>query len=161
MEVTFQDVNAQRGASGRALLSGVSGRLQPGTLTALMGPSGSGKTTLLSAIGRRFEAGLKYGGKVRYDGNEWRVSDKRRVAFVPQDDVFPVGVTVREHLEFSSRLRIGNVPVSERRARVVSLIKVLRLEQCADTVMGGAAGTHGVSGGERKSQSRSCSCATR
>lgn len=150
MDVTFTDVVVEHPASKRVLLDHVSGRLVPGRIAALMGPSGSGKTTLLTTLGRRFDAALAYRGTVRYNGARWTVQDKRRVAFVPQDDVYPMGLTVREHLDLSSQLRLAELSPDARRARVDEVVRKLRLEKCAGTIMGDAGGIRGVSGGERK-----------
>ena len=149
MEVRFEGVTVHHPASGRTLLDGVSGELRARSISALMGASGSGKTTLLTTLGRRFDVALAYRGTVRYNGAKWRVRDKRRVAFVPQDDLYPLGLTVREHLGFSSRLRL-DVDDRTRADRVESVIRKLRLEKCADTIIGGEGGMRGVSGGERK-----------
>jgi zinc/manganese transport system ATP-binding protein len=46
--IELQGVELRHGA--RAILSGLSGRFETGSLTALIGPNGSGKTTLLRAI---------------------------------------------------------------------------------------------------------------
>ena len=46
--IELSNVELRHGA--RIILSGLSGRLETGSLTALIGPNGSGKTTLLRAI---------------------------------------------------------------------------------------------------------------
>jgi ABC-type multidrug transport system ATPase subunit len=127
----------------RSILKNISGRLTPGRITALMGSSGSGKTSLMRALARRFEPTLRYEGTVRYDGGKFYPKLKRQIAFVPQDDVYPAKLTVRQHLEISSKLRL-DLPDSERLERMNEVVHKLRLEKCIDTPI------EGVSGGERK-----------
>lgn len=147
MDISFADVTVTL-PSGQTALTSVSGVVKAGTFTALFGSSGSGKTTLLTTIARRFERNLTYTGTVRYDGKKWEPGMKRQIAFVPQDDVVCSYLTVREHLTFSSKLRLA-VSEEERVSRVQKVIDQLRLNKCADTLLGGAM-ERGVSGGERK-----------
>jgi ABC-type multidrug transport system ATPase subunit len=43
-----------KGRKRRIILDNVSGKMSPGTITAIIGPSGCGKTTLLNFISGRF-----------------------------------------------------------------------------------------------------------
>lgn len=51
--------------SKKPVLKGVSGRAEPGRLTAIMGPSGAGKTTLFNCLsGRIADTGMEFKGTV-------------------------------------------------------------------------------------------------
>jgi len=71
-------------------------------------------------------------------------------SYVPQHDVLPGTLTVREHLLFHARLRCppGTRDLA-RRARVAQLIAELGLRKCADAFIGGEF-TRGLSGGEKR-----------
>ncbi|KAH8067122.1 ATPase [Aureococcus anophagefferens] len=89
-------------------LAPCSGDVPAGELTALMGPTGCGKTSLLNAIARRG----------------------------PDDLVFP-GLTIRETLVFSARLRLADATLAEKLRQVEECIELLRLSHCADAMVGG------------------------
>jgi ABC-type multidrug transport system ATPase subunit len=73
-----------------------------------------------------------------------------KIGFVPQQDVLPPALTVREALAFAARLRLPeHVPVSEKLARVDEVIDQLGLERVADTRIGGV-DRRGISGGEMR-----------
>ena len=90
----------------RQILSGISGVARAGELVALVGPSGSGKTTLLDLLAQRKSiAGARTEGEFRLDGVESDAGVWRDVAsFVEQEDVLMGSLTVRETLDFASRL---------------------------------------------------------
>ena len=126
------------------------GNLKAGTLVAVMGPTGAGKTTLLAAIARR---GPVTSGDVRYNGEAWSKDLKQRVAFVDQDDIVLGTLSVRETLAYAAAFRMpASTTAAERKARVADVLSLLRLDSCADTVVGNASivESRGVSGGERK-----------
>ncbi|KAH8046216.1 ATPase [Aureococcus anophagefferens] len=107
-------------------LAPCSGDVPAGELTALMGPTGCGKTSLLNAI-----SGAPRERRQRLD-----------------DLVFP-GLTIRETLVFSARLRLADATLAEKLRQVEECIELLRLSHCADAMVGGGM-DRGVSGGERK-----------
>jgi iron complex transport system ATP-binding protein len=83
MSVVLNNISVQFGV--RPALSGVSARLQPGTVTGIIGPNGAGKTTLLRAA-----LGLQSlsGGQVEVLGKalaDWpRAALARTMAYLPQ-----------------------------------------------------------------------------
>ena len=134
----------------KVCLAPCNGTLRAGSLNALMGPTGAGKTTLLAAIARR---GPVTSGDVRYNGEPWSKDLKQRVAFVDQDDVVQGTLSVRETLAYAAAFRMpASSTAAERKARVADVLSMLRLDSCADTVVGNASivEARGVSGGERK-----------
>ncbi|HQT80426.1 MAG TPA: ATP-binding cassette domain-containing protein [Rhodopila sp.] len=82
--IVLHDVELRHGA--RVIVSGLSGHLDPGSLTALIGANGAGKTTLLRAI-----AGLHPLANGRIDRGALAQSD---IALLPQgshlDRSFPI-----------------------------------------------------------------------
>jgi ABC-type multidrug transport system ATPase subunit len=148
-----------RGAGWRQVLRGVSGALRSGEMTGVMGPSGSGKSTLLHVL----TGALAGGGQ---GGNRWRVRGRvladgvrvgpgrlaRVTALVPQDDLLVRSLTVEESLYYSAALRLdARLPPQACRARVDSVLRDLGLDKVRrSTVLSGATGASGVSGGERR-----------
>jgi ABC-type multidrug transport system ATPase subunit len=99
-------------------------------------------------------------GTVKVNG---RVVTSRRMldvsGYVPQHDVLPGTLTVREHLLFHAKLRCppggtsggggGGSDDLARRARVHDVTEALGLGKCANTRIGGEF-TRGLSGGEKR-----------
>ncbi len=73
-----------------------------------------------------------------------------KVAFVTQEDTLCPTATPREALDFSARLRLPpTVSHEERKQMVNEAIQVLRLERCADSIIGDDM-IKGISGGEKR-----------
>jgi heme exporter protein A len=88
-----------------AVLTGVSGAVEPGGMLLVTGPNGSGKSTLLRCL-----CGLLApdSGTIEYqeDGGRLDVAERRRrVGVVSPDLAFYEELTVAENLEFFARLR--------------------------------------------------------
>lgn len=62
--------------SYKKILKGITGRVGPGEILALMGASGSGKTTLLKVIGGRLLDNVK--GNITYNDIPYTAALKRR-----------------------------------------------------------------------------------
>ncbi|XP_022932350.1 ABC transporter G family member 26 isoform X1 [Cucurbita moschata] len=134
--------------SYKRILKGITGRVGPGEILALMGASGSGKTTLLKVIGGRLLENVK--GNITYNDITYTTALKRRIGFVTQDDVLFPQLTVEETLLVSAFLRLPNsMNRQQKYERVNMIVKELGLERCRNTKIGGNFGK-GISGGERK-----------
>lgn len=138
----------------KSILTGLSGRAPPGSLTAIMGASGSGKTSLLNILSSRITDGrakCAVSGTTRLNGKEVKPVDyAKRVAYVMQDDALLATATVREALSFSARLRLPrSLRVAEKWQLVERMIEMLGLDECANTLVGSEL-IKGISGGERK-----------
>ncbi|GLD98845.1 hypothetical protein PINS_up007563 [Pythium insidiosum] len=131
----------------KIILNDVNGYASPGELLVIMGPSGAGKSSLLDCIsGRNRNAE----GSITVNGQPWSKSMKRLASYVMQDDLFYQTITVREHLIFQARLRMGKThTVEQQEKRVDVVMEELGLVKSRDTLIGGMT-LRGISGGERK-----------
>lgn len=145
-------IDVQRNETGKLqtcrILDGPSGHLEPGQLMAIMGPSGSGKSTLLKSIAGIGELPLLPGSSVKINGGDWMPEVRDHSGFLFQDEQLFAGLTVREHLLFQCRFRIGVFSKAESEQRVDALITELGLAKCKNTLIGNIGA--GISGGERR-----------
>jgi ABC-type multidrug transport system ATPase subunit len=89
----------------KAIVDNVQGIVEAGEICALMGPSGCGKTTLLNVLARRPTNASSVEAQVHVNGSRLSLAEFREVScFVEQEDALIGSLTVRETLEFSSRL---------------------------------------------------------
>eukprot|EP00644_Phytophthora_capsici_P016791 jgi/Phyca11/12374/fgenesh1_pm.PHYCAscaffold_111_\ len=131
----------------KVILSDVSGSAHPGELLVIMGPSGAGKSSLLDCISGRNKA---VEGEIVINGQAWNDSIKRLTSYVMQDDLFYQTITVKEHLVFQAKLRMGKTFTEKQYLkRVDEVMEELGLMKCRDTLIGGIS-LRGISGGERK-----------
>jgi ABC-type multidrug transport system ATPase subunit/pSer/pThr/pTyr-binding forkhead associated (FHA) protein len=116
------------------LLRNVSFRLPGRALLAVIGPSGAGKSTLLNAL-TGFRAADQ--GTVRYAGRDmYSEYDelRRRIGYVPQDDILHTSLTVRQALEYGAELRFpADTSAVERGARVNEVLRELGLTSTGES----------------------------
>mmetsp|Transcript_73830 Transcript_73830/g.196542 ORF Transcript_73830/g.196542 Transcript_73830/m.196542 type:complete len:235 (+) Transcript_73830:89-793(+) len=142
-------------ASGKdpRVLRNLKGSAAPGEVIAIMGSSGGGKTSLLNVLSGRVVSmnGHVVTGKFTINGVDVKPENLgNKVAFVTQEDCLCPTATPREAIELSARLRLPpSVTAEERRQLVNEVIEVLRLEKCADTMIGDEM-IKGISGGEKR-----------
>ncbi|KAG2132862.1 uncharacterized protein EDB93DRAFT_894772 [Suillus bovinus] len=134
---------------GKVILDSVSGSIESGQLMAILGPSGAGKTTLVELIAGKTKSG-QYTGSIVFP--PCAPGHHPRVAFVPQTDILPSMLTVREALTFAASLRLPEaLPTSSKAAVVSTVISKLGLDGIAETRIGATDGTgRGISGGEAR-----------
>ena len=133
----------------KAILNGVGGHVGAGSIMAILGPSGAGKTTLVELISGKAKSGV-FTGSISFPPLPSR--RRPRVAFVPQTDVLPTFLTVREALMFAASLRLPESLSNDKKEDIVSVvIDRLGLANVAETRIGATDGTgRGISGGEAR-----------
>jgi subfamily B ATP-binding cassette protein MsbA len=145
-DVAFDDVSfAYEG--GRTVLSRVSFRAAPGTMTALVGPSGSGKSTIIGLIAAFY---VPTSGSVRVDGIDLATvrldSYRTRLGVVLQDSFLFDG-TIHENVAYAR----PDAP----HERIVEACRVARVSEFAESFPDGygtVVGERGVklSGGQKQ-----------
>ncbi len=129
---------------GNQIVSGVDMEVRAGQLIGILGPSGSGKSTLLRAMSG-FRPATK--GVVTFEGSdlyEEFESLKRRIGFVPQDDVVPRALKVGRALGYTAELRLADRSREQKEARVHRVLRTLGLYGHRDKRVSK------LSGGQRK-----------
>src|SRR6476659_5671188 len=131
--------------SGQLLVDSVEFSLDARTMLGIVGPSGAGKSTLVKAL-----AGLVVAteGDVLYDHASRYASYealRRRIGYVPQDDIVHTELTVRRALEYAADLRFPpDVDRAERLRRVDEVMAELDLTHRESVRIAS------LSGGQRK-----------
>ncbi|WP_066270929.1 ABC transporter ATP-binding protein [Hydrogenophaga palleronii] len=145
--VELQDVHFRYAADQAEVLRGLSLRIEPGSMTALIGASGSGKTTLVRLIARFFDVEQ---GSVRVGGVDVRQMSSAQLAA-------QIGQIFQEHHLFAGsiadNIRVGRADASDAQvleaAEQAGVGEILaRLPQGLQTPVG--EGGARLSGGERQ-----------
>ena len=131
----------------RPVLQGVSFRVEPGTMTAIVGPSGCGKTTIARLIARFYDVDA---GSVRVgagDVRDWETADLMAQLSLVFQDVYLFDDTLE------ANVRVGNPDATradiEEAARLSGVDEIVeRLPLGWDTPVG--EGGRALSGGERQ-----------
>ncbi|ORY42612.1 hypothetical protein BCR33DRAFT_851654 [Rhizoclosmatium globosum] len=134
--------------SGKRVLTGVTGRIREGRMTAILGPSGAGKTTFMNVLMGKVD---KTGGKLWINSQESEVHLYRKIiGYVPQEDVMLRELTVRENILHSARVRLPrNWSTKKIQNHVDNVLTTLKLSHVAHTIIGDET-ERGISGGQRK-----------
>ena len=144
--VSLEDVSFSYEAD-HPVLQGVSFRVEPETMTAIVGPSGCGKTTIARLIARFYDVDA---GRVRVGGGDvrdWDTADLMAQLSLVFQDVYLFDDTLE------ANVRVGNPDASvadiEEAARLSGVDEIVeRLPHGWDTHVG--EGGRALSGGERQ-----------
>eukprot|EP00884_Botryococcus_braunii_P017815 jgi/Botrbrau1/4717/Bobra.0218s0033.2 len=142
-----------------------SGVVLPGEMCALVGPSGAGKSTLLDILADYKKTG-KVEGKIYMNGRPVGKRFRRLSAYVSQEDVFVPTMSAWETLTFHAALRLGNsLSKQEKVDRMSDVLRIMGLWRSRDTQVGGylpgGINVRGLSGGEKRRLTISCSLIAR
>jgi ABC-2 type transport system ATP-binding protein len=108
----------------------ISFKVEPGEILGFLGPNGAGKTTTMRILtgympateGRAIVAG--------FDVFDQPIEAKRRTGYLPETPPLYPEMTVREYLDFVSRIK--GVGAADRRTRVNAAIERARLDDMVD-----------------------------
>ena len=114
-------------------VDGVSFRVERGEILGFLGPNGAGKTTtmrILTCYLPPTEGTARVAG---YDVFSQPMEVKRRVGYLPETPPLYPDMSVREYLDFCSRIK--GVPAKERKARVGAAIEKCRVGDVRDKLI--------------------------
>lgn len=144
--VSFEEVNFSYEAD-RPVLRGVSFRVEPGTMTAIVGPSGCGKTTIARLVARFYDVD---GGVVRLGGHDvrdWDTAELMAQLSLVFQDVYLFDDTLEANVAVG-RPDAGRAAIEEA-ARLSGVDEIVaRLPLGWNTPVGEAG--RALSGGERQ-----------
>jgi ABC-2 type transport system ATP-binding protein len=130
----------------RVALAGVDLTIERGAWIALVGPNGAGKTTLLRSVIGLVEPNE---GTIEFEGRPISASIRRAsMGYAPQDNALYESLTIREHLEYFSRL-LG-LDRATRRSRVEEALEFSQLGDRANDQ------SKGLSGGMKRRLNIAC-----
>ena len=114
-------------------VNGVSFRVERGEILGFLGPNGAGKTTtmrILTCYLPPTEGTARVAG---YDVFSQPMEVKRRVGYLPETPPLYPDMSVREYLDFCSRIK--GVPAKERKTRVGAAIEKCRVGDVRDKLI--------------------------
>ena len=135
--ISFENVSFQYPGSNIAVLTGVTLKITPGQIIALVGENGSGKTTMVKLLCRLYDPQK---GMIAIDGvnlKDFRLSDLRRAISVVFQDYCHYNFTAAENVWLGSAdtpLDMGRVVKAAEDAGADEVIR--RLEKGYQTVLG-------------------------
>jgi subfamily B ATP-binding cassette protein MsbA len=150
-DIELRNVSFSYGNSLPEVISGVSFRIRPGEVVALVGPSGAGKTTIASLIPRFWDV---TDGSILLDGHDVRslgLKDLRgAIGMVPQEPTLFSG-TVRENIGYA----LSDDGIQPSEAEIRRAAQAAHATEFIDRLMEGydtLVGERGVklSGGQRQ-----------
>ena len=130
------------------VLNNIDFSLKRGEMACILGPSGCGKSTLLSMLAGHLPATL---GSIHYNNVELTPDAedlRRRIAFIPREDILDEAMTVEEHLIQASMARRPLLSAADRMRRAQAVLSFVGISHLAKRSVG-RAGERTISDGER------------
>jgi ABC-2 type transport system ATP-binding protein len=108
----------------------VSFRVEKGEILGFLGPNGAGKTTTMRILTGFMPASEGRAAVAGYDVFDKPLEAKKRTGYLPETPPLYPDMTVREYLDFVSRIK--GVPPKERRDRVAGVMKRAHVDDMAN-----------------------------
>jgi ABC-2 type transport system ATP-binding protein len=108
----------------------VSFRVEKGEILGFLGPNGAGKTTTMRILTGYMPASEGRATVAGFDVFDKPVEAKKRTGYLPETPPLYPDMTVREYLDFVSRIK--GVPPKERRERVAAVMKRAHVDDMAN-----------------------------
>jgi ABC-type multidrug transport system ATPase subunit len=139
----------------RDILHRINFTVHSGDVLAIMGPSGAGKTTLLDLLSARAKSGV-VGGSILLNRTVVNTTGahaaqyRNIIGYVSQEDTLLPSLTVEQTIFYAAQLKLPTALSRNTVRRIVRrIIETLKLQHCAQTLIGGDT-TRGISGGEKR-----------
>jgi len=128
--------------SNRKILDGISGRVKPGQVMAIMGASGAGKSTFLDILARKDKRGTVTGTTL-VNGREVSDSEfKKVVGYVDQEDTLMPTLTAYETVLYSALLRLPReMSLEAKKFRTLETMQELGILGIKDMTIGSSGGS--------------------
>lgn len=125
--------NVSKTIKGKTILSNISFEIATGDCLALIGPNGAGKTTLMSCL--LGDLKISKGSILLNNLSPRNCHLKEMVAVLPQENVLPQKLKVRELIDFFKS--VAATPLSDREINQMLLFSDEQKEQLTEKLSGG------------------------
>lgn len=123
--IDYENVTFRYGEEGRATLSDINIRLEPGSMNAFVGPSGAGKTTAVQLLGRYWDTNC---GSIKIDGvpvTDLQIENLMDLTAFVFQDVFLLEDTLFENIRMGSDATEDQVRQAAKAAQIDQFIMSL------------------------------------
>jgi len=138
------------GSNDKKILSNINFDLEQGKVLAILGSSGSGKTTLLNTLASRMNFSKSKDNPFQFKGMIHYSQTNPNISYLLQEDSFMPGLTVRETLEFTAKLKLPNSPNAKISKLIDYLFDSLNLKKIEHTIINDFTYNSTLSGGEKR-----------
>lgn len=111
----------------------VSFEVAKGEILGFLGPNAAGKTTTMRIITGYLPATYGTARVAGYDVLEQPLEVKRRIGYLPENPPLYLDMTVRDYLDFASKIK--GVPAEDREKRIESVMTRTAIRDVADSLI--------------------------